>query len=184
MDKPAVIEGCYVDLKFMPGIKCARVSIDIPIEHSNAFLKMFDAPDRANPVPVAVARLATSTAEQSSSGLSRSTENGPGKSALAEPGVAIAEAQGQDKPRTYSRSQIAAMKCQDGDFQRWIIDPEEYGYLWKSDADAKQWDVCADFWLKEKLGIKSKTELDTSPEKAEAFDRMLTSFDHRNQVRV
>jgi len=179
MDKPAAIEGCYVDLKFMPGIKCARVSIDIPIEHSNAFLKMFDAPDRANPVPVVVARLATSPAEQSSSRLSGDTENGPDGKApdpkagrSAGPATPVAEAQGQDKPRTYTRSQIAAMKCQDQEFQVWLGGSECRGNA--------RW--CNQL-LKGQLDIMSKSELDVEGPKAQAFDKLLASFDYRNQVR-
>ena len=55
MDKAAVMRGVYVDCKFMPGLKSARISIDLPIEHSNEFLRMFGAPDRASPVAVAIA---------------------------------------------------------------------------------------------------------------------------------
>lgn len=152
MDKPAVIEGCYVDLKFMPGIKCARVSIDIPIEHSNAFLKMFDAPDRANPVPVVVARLATSPAEQPSG----------------------AQAPATPKPdRTYSRSQIAAMR---------LKDPKFSGWLYKRYFVAGPLEP-VDKMLKRVLGIESKTELDAEGPKAQAFDALLTEFDTRNYRR-
>lgn len=165
MDRPAVIEGCYVDLKFMPGIKCARVSIDIPIEHSNTFLKMFDAPDRANPVPVVIARLATSTAEQPSG----------------------AQAPSTPKPdRAYTRSQIAAMKCRDDEFCIWIAKTfpavfDKHYYQEPGGPDGSK--IAADLTLKEVLGIQSKKELDVEGPKAQAFDKLLASFDYRNQVR-
>ena len=44
--------------------------------------------------------------------------------------------------------------------------------------------IAANITLKEVLGIASKKELDTDPEKADAWDRMLTSFEHRHTVRA
>ncbi len=151
MTKPAVMQGSYVDLRFMPGLKVARVSIDIPIEHSNEFLRMFGAPDRASPVWCAVARLATP----------------------AEPSGAQAPERSEPK-REYTRSQLAAIKCQDPVFASWIIRLDAPPY----NAPARTADTALKSWL----GIGSKRELDSNPEKAANFDKLLASFDYRDRV--
>ena len=192
MNKPAVMEGCYVDLKFLPGLKTARVFVDIPIEYSNLFLKMFDAPDRANPVRVALARLEPA---EHLSGVSRPTTPGPDN---ASPSVTApsAESQRQETRRNFRdlpRSQQAALKCQDTEFQNWL----QYGY---EDRLCKKWfdtkagqiideggtptgAVVTDLVLKDVLGIDSKKQLDTSPVLGAAWDKLLASYDFKDQVR-
>jgi hypothetical protein len=156
MDKPAVISGVYVDCKFMAGFKVARISIDIPIEHSNEFLRMFGAPDRANPVHVAVARLQE------------------GASAPTVPEKAVEPAP-VEKAET-KRSNLAAILCKNSEgFQAWLVDT-----YWTGKEDIGDYDGL----LKRALGITSKTEIDTNPDKAEAWERMLTTFKHRNTVRA
>jgi len=164
MTKPAVTRGTYVDLRFMPGLKVARVSIDIPIEQSNEFLSMFGAPDRSNPVWVAVARL---------------QENGPDAvvTPVLTPSAAV---EGQDRPSKFTRSNLAGVKCKEPAFQDWLFDNTG------SDLTMSQFltrDDLADAMLKEHLGIRSKRELDTLPHKAEAFDRMITTFKNRDLIR-
>lgn len=169
MSKPAVMKGTYVDLRFMPGLKCARLSIDIPIEQSNEFLTMFGAPDRANPVWCAVARL-----QAAPSGANK--ENGPDvlTRAVPVPTDAVnlpphAEAEGQDKPRT--RGQIAGMKLKDPSFQLWIARQcTKTVVMGATAADT------ADAQLKLVLRIGSKTELNEGP-KADAWDRLLASYE-------
>lgn len=175
MDK-AVIQGCYVDLKFLPGLKSARVYIDIPIEHSNTFLKMFDAPDRANPVPVAIARLATSTAEQSSSPARGEAHDGQ---SVQVGGLTSTQT---DKPRTpfkdLPRSQQAALKLRDPEFQQWVA--HAYPGLWRDvPLNGSDRENAANQVVKHLLGIESKRELDSDPMRAAAWDRMQTTFDMR-----
>ena len=159
MNKPAAVMGDYVDMRFLPGLKCARLAIDIPIEKANEFLSMFGAPDRASPVKVVVGRYVAPVAEPSS-------------------GVSRAEPEGK---KVYTRSQIAALKCQDMAFSLWM--QEEYDAItMKYFHTAKDIPEITDRTLKEVLGIQSKRELDTNPEKAEAFDKLLTSFDYRDRT--
>lgn len=174
MDTPAVIEGCYVDLKFLPGLKSARVFVDIPIEYSNQFLKMFDAPDRANPVRVAIARLAT--AEHSSSGVSRPTTTGP-DNALPSVQAPSAESQGQETRRHFRdlpKSQQAALKLQDEEFCAWL--KASYGAAYEGWIDA-------DHLLKKVLKITSKRQFDfPQSTHGENWDRLLASYDFRGRA--
>ena len=165
MSKPAVISGVYVDCKFMPGLKSARIAIDIPIEHSNEFLRMFGAPDRANPVAVAIARLDVGAL------------NAPSVPEKAVEPAPIVDPKRKRSIRDYSRSQQAGMLC-DGntDFRLWLTDNKI--------AVTTLTSLLADSVLKTKLGISSKRELDENPEKGEEWDRMLTSFEHRHTVRA
>lgn len=84
-----------------------------------------------------------------------------------------------EKPRL--RSNLAAILCKENaEFQRWMYArvygnaPEPVGF------DPASW---TDRDLKATLGIASKRELDTDPAAAERFDRLTTSFAHRNTVR-
>lgn len=201
-DKPAVVQGCYVDLRFMPGLKCARISVDIPIEHANGFLQMFGAPDRASPCSVAIARLAP--AEQPSSGLSRvtkaslaeSADAGDLKSSEGSTLVAGSSPAAGTTPRTRKRSEIAALKLKDPEFVDWLeetaasstdIERAHYGGSYEVGSGDKTWrgseEDYGDDLLKDYLGITSKRELDLDGPKAVAFDRMLESFKYRDQVR-
>lgn len=153
--KAAVIEGCYVDLKFMPGLKSSRISIDIPIEYSNEFLKMFDAPDRANPVRVAIARLTTTVAEP----------------LPAPEGAATHEVEKARTPFSkLCRSKQAALKCDDPEFQKWIgaESAEHVKFIIYAICD-----------------IQSRAALDDpeNPNAIKAFDRLLTDFSVRGLAR-
>lgn len=159
--------GSYVDAKFMRGLKVMRVSVDIPIEHSNDFLRAFGAPDGADPVPVAIARLVTPPAEP-----------------LTAP--KRGEAQDEDKPRTpfreLKRSAQAAMKCQEPSFHDWLcLDyRSQIGRCWP--RDGMTYPEMADMVLKEALGITSKKELDTSEAAGAAWDRMLCTYEYRDRA--
>jgi len=86
-----------------------------------------------------------------------------------------AEAEAPGKPRT--RSQFAGMRIKERDFQEWIGVAPQHLDLKHTSVEA------ADAILKARLGIQSKTELDVEGPKAQAFDKLLASFDYRNQVR-
>lgn len=154
MTKAAITQGSYVDLRFMPGLKVARVSIDIPIEHSNEFLTMFGAPDRANPVWCAVARL----------------QSGPSAQEPAGNVTPSAEGKEQDTRRTRAdRVQMAGMKIRDPAFQEWLgVHPQVAPESRRDHADTL---------LKQRLGITTKRELGSPGPKADEWDKMLASFD-------
>lgn len=156
--KPAIMEATYVDAKFMPGLKVMRISLDLPIERSNEFLKLFGAPDRANPVWCAVARLQP----------------------VAEP-----LAEGAQAPATpeKKRSNIAAIKCKEDEaFQIWLAEkyPNTWDRFYLQNPISSE---AADSTLKEVLCIQSRKELDVPGPAAEAFDRLICSFDNRNYTR-
>lgn len=163
MTDKAIMMGDYVDLKFLPGLKSARVFVDIPIEHSNVFLKMFDAPDRINPVKVVIARVQLPTAEP-----------------LAVAAQAAPIPNTSDKPRTpfrdMPRSQQAALKLQDDEFVLWL--DNKNGNRMGIDTHTP------DRLLKTVLGITSKRQLDFPDSTHGAkWDALLTDFDNRQHIR-
>lgn len=167
MSKAAVMQGVYVDCKFMPGLKSARISIDLPIEHSNEFLRMFGAPDRANPVHVAVARL----------------QEGAGAPVPEKP--VEPEAVEKSKPK---RSSLAAVMCKENEaFQVWLA--EKYPKVWdryyayEIGSGGNPSPAAANDTLKAVLGIASKKELDAIPEAAARFDALRVDFELRDLVR-
>jgi hypothetical protein len=156
-DKPAVMQGVYVDCKFMAGFKVARISIDIPIEHSNEFLRLFGAPDRANPVHVAVARMDVEAL------------NAPTVPEKAVEPVAVEKA-------ARKRSSVAFLMCQDVEVQKWL------GVMGSQRGTDDGYES-ANRILKATLAIKEKKNLDTDPEAAARFDALRTDFELRDMVR-
>lgn len=53
----AAFQGDYCDLKFVKSRKVAQITVEIPIEQAAAFVAAFGAPNPAEGVPVALARL-------------------------------------------------------------------------------------------------------------------------------
>lgn len=152
MNKPAIMQATYVDAKFMPGLKVMRIALDLPIERSNEFLAMFGAPDRASPVWCAVARLQP-----------------------AEPLAEGAQAPERSEPKPYKRSQIAYLKFRDGEFIKWFSQTHLKGVgVDRTNGYEPH--------IKKFLGIESKSELDVPGPAAEAFDRLLTSFEYRDRT--
>jgi hypothetical protein len=84
-----------------------------------------------------------------------------------------------DKPkipfRDMPRSQQAGIKCRDFSFQSWITPLA-------LDQRFEDRNLSANIALKDRLNIKSKRELDTDPDKAEAWDQLLASFDYRDRA--
>ena len=59
MNDAAVIGGSLVDVKNFNTDKSVRLVIDVPAELALRVIEIFGWPTRADPIPVAVARLAT-----------------------------------------------------------------------------------------------------------------------------
>lgn len=156
MSKPAAFLGTYVDLKFLSGLKVARVTLEIPIERSQEFIGMFGTPNKADPAWCALARIDVA-ALNAPSVPEKSVE--PAKVEKAGP----------------KRSNLAAVLVKENEaFQRWIIP----SYIMTSNPVME-----ADRRLKEVLGIQSKRDLDTDPEAAARFDALRTDFELRDLVR-
>ena len=81
----------------------------------------------------------------------------------------------QEERKPYTRSQIAALKIRDPEFQLWLGVPMQMSDTGREES--------ADARLKHRLGINSKRELDTPGPAAEAWDKLETSFRFRDQVR-
>lgn len=95
---------------------------------------------------------------------------------LAKTGGDAAPTKSRTPFKELPRSQQAAIKCGDSEFQNWIIGKFDMIGLGVNGARA-------DETLKRLLNITSKKELDTNPEKAEALDRLMTDFDLRHSLR-
>lgn len=165
MNKPAAFLGTYVDLKFLSGLKVARVTLEIPIERSQEFIGMFGTPNKADPAWCALARIDVAAL------------NAP---TVPEKAVEPAKA---EKAET-KRSSRAYLMLRDVAFRDWLA--SKYLRAWR-DENAKQPDVpaeyIADAVLKSALAIESKSKLDTDPEAAARFDALRTDFELRDLVR-
>lgn len=147
MPKPAAMFGSYVGAKFMSSFKVMRISVDIPQQDCNDFLKMFGAPDAANPVPVFIARRADA------------------KPAEPLPSGAPAPERSEPAPkRASTRSQIAFLKCQDPVFQKWI------GAVSENDAKLRLCDECC-------IDSRSLLDDPANATAIDLFEKMLASFD-------
>lgn len=89
------------------------------------------------------------------------------------------QAEASDKPRTYTRSQRAAIMCQDETFCEWL-DGRYYGLFCETEPPLHP---TPNDRLKQLLGINSKKELDIDPEAAARFDALRTDFELRDLVR-
>jgi hypothetical protein len=168
MSKPAAFLGVYTDLKFLSGLKVARVTLEIPIERSQEFIGMFGTPNKADPAWCAIARMDVEALK---------APTVPEKPAEPAP-VEKAKAK---------RSNLAAIMCKENEaFQVWLA--EKYPKVWDrfyyheiGGSDASP--AAANDTLKTVLGIASKKELDTDPEAAARFDALRTDFELRDMVR-
>lgn len=174
MSRPAAFLGDYVDCRFLPGLKLARISIEIPIEEANAFLSAFGAPDKASPVKVAIARLvdAPSGAQETKDGPGAGPQNVHG---LPSDTVATNDRDKSRPPMT--RSQLAYLKFNSAEFIRWFAEN-----ILPPDTVVNRTEGYEPH-IKAYLGITSKSELDLDGPKAVAFDRLMTDFSVRGIVR-
>ena len=181
MTKPVVIGGWYTKVEYLTKMSVARVTVELPLdlwEQNHEVLGVPPSLDGAKKF-VAVTRI-TEEAFKKWYHQASPQENGPDTVVTpgATPSVAV---EGQDRPqRSYTRSQIAALKLKDPEFQSWLQ------FNTTSEAERGQYitdEGFADALLKDHLGITSKRELDTLPHKGEAFDRLLATYDNRAFVR-
>lgn len=169
-DKVAVM-GDYVDIKWLHGLKVARVYVEIPIEESDRFIELFKRPDKASPVKVVIARLAEDVAEPL-----------PSAAQAASTPTAPTEVKTRTPFRDMPRSQQAALKCQDGGFQEWI--KRKYYTAWHEvplcDEEPEN---AANETLKAVCGIKSKKDLDAEGPSSRMWDQLRATFDNRDLIR-
>lgn len=165
MSKPAVIRAEFTDYRPVKTRKTVILSFEIPAEEQGAAFAALGYPVSGTSIWCAIARL----------------QEGAGAPGVPEKAVEPARVE-KAKPLR-SPSQIAALKCHEHTFQEWLF--ETMGHLHTQEPTAFLTDEdYADAILKEVLGITSKRELDTMLHKAEAWNKLLTSFEYRNQVRA
>jgi hypothetical protein len=105
----AVILANYTHAEFKPGLKVCRIVLEIPQEKRKEFFDAFGYPDPANPIPVALARLADGSAP---SAPERAAE-GPTASIPQVPQEGL-------RDKAESRAQAAGRLCKRSDFQEWV----------------------------------------------------------------
>jgi len=185
-ENKAAIYADFADYKRIKSRKVFQLHIEVPLEREKDVLEILGFPSTLTGTPVAIARLhPQATAEQPTAPQGAATKMALTGGSLT--ASCHAEAQGQDKPRTYTRSQIAAMKCRDPAFARWLMDCHRMDWLLALELPGIDTDEDrADYCIKAALGIQSKSELDApAPNpKADAWDRLEASFRHRDQVRT
>lgn len=91
--------------------------------------------------------------------------------------AAIGDDEQPVEPRRHerTRSQWAGIRCNDGEFQRWIGTHHKYG-ISVMDIPADDYTARARTRLLRALGIQSRKELDTDPNKQAAWDALDTEF--------
>lgn len=168
-DKPLVLGGWYTDVKYLNKIGVARITIEMPKdlwEENQGVLGVPPSLDGDKKF-VALSRITEEAFKNWASPLARASV--PDKSVDAAPAV---------KAET-KRSSRAYLMCRDPQFQKWL--ETQYDWTVAAGHDAAE---TTENVLKSILHIISKTELDTIPEAAEAFDRLRTSFELRDLVRA
>lgn len=167
---PDAIMASLHSYKSLATRKQLQITLEVPSEYAAQALKMLGVGDPSGSQWFAVTRM------------NAQPKNGhpAGESPAALPPHAD-KAEGQDKPRTYTRSQRAAIMCQDPAFQSWIIGRDVGTNSVVSTLGDDR--TAADFAIKSVLGITSKRELDTDPEAAARFDAIRTDFELRDLVR-
>ena len=149
--------------------KQLQVTLEIPEEYAETALKMLGTPDPSGTQWFALTRA------QIGPQLGEVTCEPSGNSVHEECAHPSGIGKNEDKPRTsfkdMKRSAQAALKCQDKTFGKWLSVPRWAG---EGEVNAQ---------IKANLGIESKTELDTDPEKAAAWDALLCDFDMRELAR-
>jgi hypothetical protein len=163
MSKPAVIRAEFTDYRPVKTRKTLILSFEIPAEEQGAAFAALGYPVMGSSIWVAIARL------QEGAGA-------PVPEKPAEP-APVETPKRKRSIRDFAPSQQAAMMCDANiDFRLWLTGNEV--------AISRLTAGLADRTLKTKLGISSKRELDSDPDKAAAWDRILTSFEHRHMVRA
>lgn len=202
MTKPAVIAGMYTNVAYLNKIGVARITIEVPRDIWDANRDVLGDPPTFDGAKKFVAitgltedgfkKWASQIPTAEPSRVSGDTENGPASASELTTHTTQLEhhaekPKSQDKARK-SRSQIAALKIREWVFREWM----EYSGLFpgwapnrlQDDPDDRLQVSTADAALKDILGIKSKAELDVPGPAQDKWDKLLASYDFKDQVRA
>lgn len=162
--------------------KQLQITLEVPQEFSESALKMLGVVDPGGVQWFALTRLVEPH--------KRLKENEP-DSVVPNAAPSCDVSQGQEARRTpfkdLRRSQQAALKIREWVFREWM----EYSGLFpgwapnrlQGDPDDRLQVQTADAALKDVLGIKSKSELDTRGPAQTKWDQLLATYDFKDRVR-
>lgn len=163
MTDARALQADFADYKRIKSRKIFQIIMEVPIEREMEVLKTLGTPNVETGNPVAIAKLNPAAGSTDSGGESSQTN----------------DEQGQQTRRPFHQmrpSQQAALKLTTYEFQSWLGVPS----MWAGSLEGRK---TGDDLLKTKLGIQSKKELDTNPEKGEAWQALLTDFEVRDMKR-
>ncbi|MBL8642637.1 MAG: hypothetical protein JNK21_01800 [Rhodospirillaceae bacterium] len=174
----AAISADFVDTKRIKGRKVLQIVCEVALEQEQRVMEALGWPNPASGLPVAIARIQD---------IPQGADGPTDASCTSDKGTpSNTSAKGSDRRsfREMPRSQQAALKLSDRDFCKWLVDTNPD--LWNKNVRDRGIDVLTpseilyDAILKDKIGIASKKELDTNPDAAGRWDRLLTDYDMRS----
>lgn len=158
-DRPAVLKAVYATWRPVPTRKVLQLVFELPIEQTRLAMDTLGTPTNETSMWCAIARLQEPQAQPEASAAQSNT-------------IPITKG----RPfKELARSQQAALKCQDADFQYWIGVPGDLAPEMRADE--------ADKLLKTRFCIISKKDLDRWPEAGAKWDALLTDFELRGYKR-
>lgn len=156
----APLAATYSDLKFIRTRKVCQLVLEIPIEQAGQVVDLLGAPNPAEEVWCAVARLDPKAAGSSN-----------GRTPGFDPGNDGSNPSPATKPK--SRAQMAGILCNDVRFQRWLKD--EFGYCPSMAGAVEASELAADR-VRVECGVDSRSELDTNPNAAARWDELYAEY--------
>lgn len=135
MSEAAIIQGALVDAKNVAAHRCVRLSIDVPAELGASIVKAFGWPTMAEPVSVAVARLAVVKEEEAE---------------RVEAPPALPVPKGKRRFEDMPPATQAALTCQEPRFWAWLREERK--------ADCGNEDEAAEF-VREFCEVPSRADI-------------------------
>lgn len=162
MSRPAVIRAEFTDYRPVKTRKVLQLVFEVPAEMQTEVFAALGYPIMGTSTWVAIAKLVDGA-------------SAPSVPERAEPAAPVVKAETK-------RSSRAFLMLQDKEFRKWLL-PNGVIVPAAVFNEADYFNRKCDARLKEMLGIKSKSELDTDPEAAARFDALRTDFELRDLVR-
>lgn len=166
----SAIAGTFADFKLIKTRSCAQIVIEVPIEQADAALKALGGlPRPAKERWVGIAPLeAAPSVQDEEEGLPPHIRRMFGDDYVAT----------SEPPRRQfhdlSATAQAGIKCADADFQRWLTETK----VMPRGQEGQPFDAqSAADWVRRYCGIKSRSELDSNPRAAQAWKRLLGTYE-------
>jgi hypothetical protein len=161
MTAPAAFQATYSDLRFVKGRKVAIISLEMPIEHAEAFVQAFGTPNPAVETWVGIARL----------DLSKAKELGPDTKGIMNVGLEHHEEAQKPKRKMADIpiAQRAALLCQRQSFWRWMREERGCNGVHNEHDAADE--------LRKWCAVSSRSEFASDPIAASEFVGIERAFD-------